>query len=128
MRKLILLTALAMFAVAATGFVVPVAAKDKSTAVAKPGKLKIRGIVTRRDSDTFAARAQPKTPKPKPVPIKLEGIDGESMDKDHKGSRLTSPGILQPGGGLAGQGPAALGSSAGGGGSPSGGRGSSGLR
>jgi hypothetical protein len=98
---------------------------DKSTPMmaksATPQKLKIRGVVTRRDADTFAVRAE--TKKPKVDPVKLQGVDGESMDKDHKGRRVTSPGLLDTGGGFTGQAPAAAGSSTGGGGSRPGGPG-----
>lgn len=56
MRKFIVFAAVATFAVAATGFVIPAAAKDKGKAVAPGQKMKIKGVVTRRDADTFTVR------------------------------------------------------------------------
>lgn len=54
MFKCILFAAVAAFAVAATGFVVPAAAKGKG--VASGQKMKIKGVVTRRGADTFTVR------------------------------------------------------------------------
>ena len=56
MRKLILFAAVATFGVAATGVVIPAVAEDKSKAVATGQKMKIKGVVTRRDADTFTVR------------------------------------------------------------------------
>jgi hypothetical protein len=58
MRKLILFAAVATFVVAATGVVIPAVAKEKSKAVATGQKMKLKGVVTRRDADTFTVRSK----------------------------------------------------------------------
>jgi hypothetical protein len=76
MRKLILIAAIAMFAAATTGFVIPAAAKDKK-AVTSGQKMKIKGVVTRRDADTFTVRSGGS---------KIRGND--DLSDDVKGSKL----------------------------------------
>ena len=56
MHKLILFTAIVALTVTATEFVVPAAAKGK--AVATGPKMKIKGVVTRRDADSFTVRSR----------------------------------------------------------------------
>ena len=58
MRKLILFAAVATFVVAATGAVSPAVAIEKSKAVATGQKMKLKGVVTRRDADTFTVRSK----------------------------------------------------------------------
>jgi hypothetical protein len=58
MRKLILFAAVATFGVAATGVVGPAVAIEKSKAVTSGQKMKIKGVVTRRDADTFTVRSK----------------------------------------------------------------------
>ena len=58
MRKLILFAAIAALVVAATGAVSPAVAIEKNKAVATGQKMKLKGVVTRRDADTFTVRSK----------------------------------------------------------------------